>query len=379
MRVLLLIKGLGRGGAEQIVVSTARLGNQSFFDYEVAYLLPEKSALVSDLESAGIVVHCLGTAGRAWPWRLESLVRNRGYDIVHAHSPVPAVASRFFVGRSAYQVYTEHNVWERYRWPTRHANARTFARNDFVIAVSDSVKRSIRSHTRGRVRPPLETIRHGVAPSFSREWEASDGVRQELGFGDGAPLVVTVANFKPSKGHEHLLKAAKIVLGRHPDVCFVLAGVGETEERMKRLASTLGLNRNVAFVGRRDDASRLMRAADVFVLPSEHEGLPIALLEAMMLGRASVATTAGGIPEVITNDESGLLVPCRDERALAEAITALLDDSDRRARYGKAARVRARDFDMSVATRRIESIYAKLAANLPPRNVDASRRSGSLG
>ena len=359
-RVLLLVKGLGRGGAEHIVSQSARLGDSSRFTYEVAYVLPHKDALVHDLSIARIPVHRVGRSSGALVPRLDRLLRERDIDIVHAHSPVPAVAARFVTGRRDIRlVYTEHNSWGRYHPLTRWANAATFLRNDHVFAVSNDVRRSIASSRLGRRHARVEVLRHGLAPDFGAAWRSSDGVREELGIGRDEPIVVCVANFKPHKGHEHLLRAATIVRSARPEARFVLAGVGREEARTRALASDLGLDRTVIFAGFREDAPRLIRAADVFVLPSVREGLPIALLEAMALGRPSVATAVGGVPDVVTDAEALLVAPA-DPEALAEGVVTLLDDEGYRQRMGHAAAARAADFDIRTAIRRIEAVYEEL-------------------
>ncbi|HXF74030.1 MAG TPA: glycosyltransferase, partial [Actinomycetota bacterium] len=208
--------------------------------------------------------------------------------------------------------------------------------------------------------PPVEVLHHGVDPHHLERWSNPDGVLADLGIPDGVPVVATVANFKIHKGHRHLLEAASIVRRSLPEARFVLAGVGPTEPRVREQAAALGLDGSVVFAGLRDDAPRIAAASDLFVLPSEREGLPIALLEAMALGRAVVATRIGGIPEVVEEGRQGILVPPRDPAALAEAILALLGDPGRRARMGEEARRRAADFDLRRAVRRIEDVYEEL-------------------
>lgn len=359
-RVLLLIKGLGRGGAERLVVGCARLGGR--FQYEVAYRLPWKHALVPDLTEAGIPVHCLGADARRWVRTLRSLVRERRIDLVHAHSPVAAVAARVTLPPSVPIVYTEHNVWPRYRLATRWANAATFPRNAYVFAVSQEVASSIRypAPLRWLPVPPVETLVHGLDPTEVGRWAHPDGVRSELGIPDGVPVVTSIANFKAHKGHAHLVRAAQMVRRRVPEARFVLVGAGPLELEVRRRVAALGLEEAVVFAGSRDDAPRIAAASDVFLLASEHEGLPMALLEAMAMGRPAVATRVGGVPEVVRHGTDGLVVPPADPAALADAVTCLLLDPELRRSMGEAARGRAGQFDLRVAVRRIEEVYEGL-------------------
>jgi glycosyltransferase involved in cell wall biosynthesis len=366
-RILLLIKGLGRGGAEQILATSIPHLDRTRFDYEVAYLLPWKDALVREIEEQGIVVHCLdGGHGVGWVARLHSLVRERHIDLVHSQSPVAACGARLaFWGRDRpRRVYTEHNVWERYHPATYWANRLTFALSDYVFAVSDHVRRSITgSGWPGmRSRPPVEMRYHGVDVEAVQIWSHANGLRHELGIPDGTPIVGTVANLKEHKRLDRMLRVASMVRATHPDVRFVFVGSGPLEEKLRQQASRLGLDGTVLFLGFREDAQRVTRSFDVFALASEYEGLSIALIEALALGRAAVVPDVGGLGEVIRNGREGVVVAPSDESALASAIAHLLDDPSERRRMGEMGRARALDFDIRRAVSRIEEVYEELLA-----------------
>jgi glycosyltransferase involved in cell wall biosynthesis len=211
-RVLWLAKGLGLGGAERLLTLTAARIDPTRFQVEVAYVLPWKDAFVAELEEAGVRTHCLGDDGgvRArWVARLRRLLRERRYDVVHTHSPVPAAAARLLTRRPTPVIHTEHNVWDRYRRPTYVANALTYGRNDAVIAVSDGVAESIRKPWWAPRRyPPVETLLHGVEPdSAPRGPEARAAARRELGIAEDTPVIGNVANLTPKKDHAGLIEA----------------------------------------------------------------------------------------------------------------------------------------------------------------------------
>ncbi|MGH2664057.1 MAG: glycosyltransferase [Actinomycetota bacterium] len=362
-RILLLIKGLGRGGAEQLLLSAASHLDRDRFEYEVAYLLPWKNALVGSLEKTGMPVHCLdGARGPGWLTRLRDLVRRRRIELVHSHSPLPAVGSRLALPARMRRVYTEHNVWDRYHRATYWANVLTFPRSDHVFAVSEQVRESIRypRGLRSRRMPPVETLYHGLDPDAVSGWDGPNGIRQELGIPDDAPVVGTVANFKAHKGHGHLLHAALRVRAAVPDVRFVFVGTGPLEDEMRSRAREMGLNGNVVFAGFREDVPRVAGTFDVFCLPSLYEGLSIALMEAMSLGKPVVVTAVGGQPEVVTEARDGFLVPPGDPSALAERLTMLLRDRELRQRLGRNARQRAAGFDIRDAVHRIEAVYSEV-------------------
>jgi glycosyltransferase involved in cell wall biosynthesis len=376
--VLIVIKGLGRGGAEQLLLSGVPYLDTERYRYQFAYLLPWKDSLVPELTGAGLPVHCLdGARGAGWAGRLRALVRRQGIALVHAHSPVAAAGVRAVAGRRTRVVYTEHNLWGRYHRATWAANLATFPRNDHVFAVSETVRASIRYPGPLRLlpMPPVETLHHGLDPAavpglFHRGASLEppgpppgrDGVRGELGIPDDALVVGSVANFKAAKDHATLLRAAAIVRRAVPSLRVVLVGQGPLEAETRRLAGELGLDGTVVFAGFRTDATRLMAGFDAFALSSTYEGLPIALIEAMASGCPAVVTGVGGTPEVVADGVHGFLVPPRDPAALAAGLTRLLGDPALRAGMGAAAAARARDFDIRKAVRRMEQVYARLLA-----------------
>jgi glycosyltransferase involved in cell wall biosynthesis len=362
--VLIVIKGLGRGGAEQLLLSGVPYLDTERFRYQFAYLLPWKDSLVPELAGAGFGVHCLdGARGPGWAGRLRALVRREGIGLVHAHSPVAAAGVRAVAGRRTRVVYTEHNLWDRYHPATWAANLATFWRNDHVFAVSETVRRSIRYPGPLRLlpMPPVETLHHGLDPA-ALPGRGRDGVRAELGIPEDAPVVGSVANFKAAKDHATLLRAAARVREAVPSVRFVLVGQGPLEAETRRLAGQLGLEETVVFAGFRTDATRLMAGFDAFALSSTYEGLPIALIEAMAVGCPAVVTRVGGTPEVVDDGVHGYLVPPRDPDALAAGLTRLLADRALRDGLGAAAAVRAQDFDIRKAVRRMEQVYGQLLA-----------------
>ncbi|GAA4841813.1 glycosyltransferase [Kitasatospora terrestris] len=357
-RVLWLAKGLGRGGAEQLLVNCARNADTSRYEFEVAYVLPHKDALVPALEAAGVRTHCLGAApGALWPWRLRSLLAERRYDLVHSHMPVPAVAARLLTlgPRGARLVHTEHNVWERYRTPTRWANALTYRRNDAVIAVSHAVAGTI-----GRRRPGdwVTVVHHGPDLAGAPEGPAArSAAREALGLPQDAVVIGTVGNLTAKKDQATLLAAFAQLRREHPSAALVLIGAGPLEQQLRSQAGE-----SVVFAGSRPDVPALLPGLDVFTLSSRAEGLPVALMEAMTSGLPSVVTRVGGMPEVLDDGEQGYLVPPGDPAALAAALGRLVGDGGLRERLGSAARERSKSFDVAGAQRSIEQVYARVLA-----------------
>jgi glycosyltransferase involved in cell wall biosynthesis len=363
IRVLHLLKGLGAGGAERLVVDHIACASAGSFGYEVAYLLPWKDALVREAEDAGATVHCLDCRKERdlrWVGRLRRLVREREVDVVHVHSPYVAAATRVALraqrGRPRL-VSTVHNLSESFRTSTRHANNWTMRLDDADFAVSESVRDSLPRRLRGRV----DVVVHGVDLSAVRaSLDRRVAVRHALGLADDDIVVVTVANFRATKDHATLLRAAARVKGLDPRVRFVIVGRGPQEQEVRSLHHDLELGDRALLLVGCDDAVGVIAAGDVFALSSVHEGLPVALMEALVLGRPVVATAVGGISEAVRDGGEGVLVPPRRPDLLADAIARVARDPGLRESMAAAAAIRGDQFDIRNAVYQIETRYREL-------------------
>ncbi len=196
---------------------------------------------------------------------------------------------------------------------------------------------------------------------------ASAILRAGLAVPQAAPVVVSVGRHVPEKGYRHLLAAAALVQPTKPGVHWILVGDGELRSELEAQARQRGLSSQVHFTGWRDDVADVLALADVFVLPSESEGFGRVLVEAMAMGRSVVATTVGGIPDIVLDGETGLLVAPADPVALSNAVGALLDDPARAARLGAAGRARAEStFSLGAHIDAVERVYDEVLGGVAP-------------
>ncbi len=207
-----------------------------------------------------------------------------------------------------------------------------------VIAVSDEVAREI--HGLNVADPKkVHVIQLGLDLDRFVQAPGTSGIlRKELGVSNDALLVGTVGRLVHIKGHRYFIAAAAQVAHRIPEARFVIIGDGPEREALERQVRQDGLGERVFFLGWRRDLQRLYPDLDVVVLSSLHEGTPVAIIEAMAAGRSVVATRVGGVPDVIQDGVTGLLVPPKDPAALADAVVRLLHSSNERGRLGLAAR-----------------------------------------
>jgi glycosyltransferase involved in cell wall biosynthesis len=234
---------------------------------------------------------------------------------------------------------------------------------DFVFAVSEHVRGSIRIPSplpRTRM-PRVDTLYHGIDRQAIALQADGEGIRESLGIAADAPVIGCVANFRPHKAHGDLLQATLRIRGAVPDVRLVLVGGGPLEHAVRSSVHRMGLDSTVVFTGARADVPTIVSCFDVFVLSSRMEGLSIALIEAMSLGKPAVVTDAGGLPEAIPSG-GGIVVPAGQPRALADGVIRLLLDPDLRRRMGHVAEAWSSEFDIRKAVRRIEGVYEELLA-----------------
>jgi glycosyltransferase involved in cell wall biosynthesis len=337
-RVLVVIKGLGVGGAEMLIAGAAHHWDRDRFEYRVAFVLPWKDHLVADLDAVGIEAICIGGRRGMSPAlfrRLRSV--SREVDLVHAHLPVAGISARLVAPVPV--VYTEHNLAGSYRALSRWANRLTYGRNSAVIAVSQPVAEALAGY-RG---PKPRVIPNGVD-------------------------VAHVGNIRPHKGHRNLIQTARHLQKAGLGIRIVSAG-GEKHpgdlDRVRDEADRAGVGDTLAFLGRRRDAATLIAAADVFVNPADVEGLPVAVLEAMMLGTPVVATSVGGVPTVIKHRQTGLLVEPGDPESLAGAVLELLDDRSLASKLADAARALVEEkHGMEPMVRATEQLYEEVLGDV---------------
>lgn len=403
--VTVVIKSLGLGGAERLLVDSLPYLDRAQFRYRFAYITPWKDTLVPAIAAEGFAVTCLGArsgvaqeargrAGRAPNGfaparslqaltllpaalaRLEETMRRTDCRLLQADLPAAGIVARIAGRRTGVPVaYTEHNLQERYHPATRWANRATYAWNDVVFAVSGEVASSIRRNgLAGRGDVDVRTLPNGVPVERMRA-EAVDlpGLQRELGLAPGQPVVGTVAVFRAQKRLLDWLEVARRVAAAHPDVAFLLVGDGPAMPAVQRRVRELGLEARVRLPGFREDGRRLMALIGVYLMTSEFEGLPVAMLEAMAFGKPVVATAVGGIPEVISAGEEGLLAPMGDVELLAAQVNALLSNPSAAEGMGERGRAKvSRRYHTRRRVEAMESAYGELLARERGRQTPAA-------
>lgn len=283
--------------------------------------------------------------------RLRHLFSREAYDVIHVNNTLTYQPLSMLAAASAQLAVVAH-VRNPVRW-TRRA---TLLSRTATRLVSVNQRFAVEARSAG-VSCPVTTCYDGLefAPASAHD---ADEVRRELAPANEV-LIGSVGRLEPQKGYADLLHAAQILLREHSNLRFVLAGSGTQEEALQRLASSLGIADRVRFLGFRSDIPRILSALDIFVSSSHWEGLPLAILEAMLAKTAVVATDAGGTAEIVHDGRTGRLVPMRRPDCLARAVSALVNDPTLRRRFAHQGSLLARPFtDLPARSRALDDVFA---------------------
>lgn len=228
------------------------------------------------------------------------------------------------------------------------------------VAISGAVKGEL---LKAGIPPAQIEVIPSVMNSLTAPRDEGLALRRELGLPVDRPLIGTVANYAEIKGHEYLIEAAAEVVKRYPQAHFLIAG--RDTEKLQPKVDRLGLTGSVLLVGFRRDVPRILAALNIFVLPSLMEAAGTALREAMAVGLPSIGTRVGGIPDSISHEETGLLVPPANASELASAIQRYLEKPEWAKAMGDRGQLWVKkQFSLEHAAQQMEAFYQRLLAGV---------------
>ncbi|MBI5244817.1 MAG: glycosyltransferase [Elusimicrobia bacterium] len=365
-----------RGGERQLLYLACRL---RCLGHENVVVCRRDSPVSREASALGLERFHLPFIGEWDPisaWRLRRRALLSANPILHAHTAHSAALASLAA------------LWGRLPWLAHrrvdfHLSGGLSRRMKYeaagrVVAVSEGVRRVLIEDglPAGRVAVVRDCVPIGAeearavglaepyAPASANERQSLRAkLAGEWSLPAGAPWVGSAAAFVPHKDPETLLRAAALVLAERKDARFILLGEGQLRQALEALASSLGIRGEVIFAGWRSDIVRCLKAFDLLAHSPWGEGLGSVLLEAMACGLPVVATTAGGIPEVVEDGRTGLLSPPRSPQALAERILQTLSDPARAAERACSALAAARGFSLAAAGEKMENLYLELASS----------------
>ena len=361
VRVVEVVATGTNGGAQEHVYGLLTRIDPTRYDVHVVSL--SHGVSVRKLERHGVTVTVIDEPDDAIATgALAVLLGDLRPEVVHNHMyraelvGTRAAIALGEIGRPRpYVVSTIHSSRVRSEEDRRVLHILT-SRMDHLIAVSRSIVEKL--HQEGRDTIPISLIHNGVDLQRYDHQDPCCTLHEEYGLPEGSPIVGVIARLEPEKGHPTLIEAWPAVVAAVPDATLLVVGEGSRRDALEEQAKELGVERRIVFAGRRDDVPAVTAALDVAVLPSYREALGLTVLEAMALSRPVVASSVGGIPEMVEDGVTGLLVPPRDPAALAAAIVRLLRDHPLADMLGRAGHDLVHErFCIELMVREVERIY----------------------
>lgn len=366
-----VLLSLDIGGAEVLARQFAQSLQEQF--RPVFACLDSQGTLGDALRRDGVPICVLGRRPGIdvrCAWRLRRWLKEQKVSLIHAHQYTPffySALARTATGRTPI-LFTEHGRHH----PDHRSSRRVWANRlltrsgDRIVAVSEHVREALIANE-GFAPNRVSVIQNGVSEEvFHADAAVRCDVRRELGFGDNDEVVIQVARLNRLKDHATAIRAIGTLRSTRPNVRLLLAGDGELRRELESLVAELELGHFVRFLGTRNDVPRLLQAADVFLLSSISEGIPLTLVEAMLTGVPCVATRVGGVPEVIRDEVDGLLANAGDAAQLSDQLRRLLDDGAFRRRIARNGTERARSqFGAGAMISQYEHVYHEMLRTGP--------------
>jgi glycosyltransferase involved in cell wall biosynthesis len=361
------------GGAQEHVYNLVNRLDHDFYDVSIVSLSP--GSAVRKLQKAGFEVTVIDEADEVIATaHLATHLAAVRPDVIHNHmyraevvGTKAAMALAAAGHRRPFVISTVHS--SRVRSAEDQEQLRRLTPSmDRLIVVSKAIDEKVVEE--GRLGAERVLVYNGVDLDRLDHQEPCCTLREEYGMEDGSPIVGVVGRLELEKGHPTLLEAWPLVLEHVPNAYLVIVGEGSRMDALRQISVDLGVEHHVVFTGRRDDIPAVTAALDVAVLPSYREAQGLTILEAMAMSRPVVASNVGGIPEMVLDGVTGLLVPPHDPPALAAAIARLLTDhplADTLARAGHD--LVHEKFCVQMMVNAIQELYDEGARAVRPRDI----------
>ena len=361
INVIHLVDELTIGGLEKILTTIVLNLDRKKYNVSV-WCLREGGFFANKLVKEGIDVKILHISTSRNPLsihKLYKLLKSRKFDIIHTHAYSAGTIGRISAFLAGVPVIISHNhsVYDYYNKYYHFVEWLLCLITDKIICVSDIV-RKFTNETQRINANKLITIHNGIDSVCSVTGKEASDIRKELGIPHNHSIICTIAHMEEHKGIKYLLESASLLLQSRNDISFLLVGEGALKEELKRLSTDLKIEKNVIFTGERSNIPEILSLTDIFVLPSLREGLGLAILEAMACGKPVIATNVGGVPEIVKDGVTGILVSPKDPEALHTAMKELLDDKEMQKKMGaNGKKVCNEKFNSKVMVGQIENLY----------------------
>jgi glycosyltransferase involved in cell wall biosynthesis len=368
INVLHVYQNSKTGGIQQQILNLLKAYDRKLINPVFCCLGPRRE-LAEEMEALGVEVVALGYErytrfNAAIIFDLSRVLKEKNIHVLRTHK----YRSNFY-GRLAARlahtpvvVASEHNIYidKELRLGRRTINRLLARWTDQLVAVSEAIRRGVVRFDRIPEEKTMVIHNGAELGRFAGTHNGAD-IRAEFGADADIPLLGFVGRLVPSKGLNYLLEAMSLIIKRHPSARLAIVGDGALMDKLKTKADSLGINGSIIFTGRRRDVPDILDALNVFVLSSVKEGLPNSIIEAMASGLPIVSSDVGGVGELITHEETGLLVPSKEPESLAQAVNHMLSNPAEASRMAAAARAYAlANLSIEGTARTWERLYTSL-------------------
>ncbi len=362
-----LVHTLNVGGAELLARQFAEAACDRY--RFVFVCLDSAGTMAEELVANGYAVEVIGRkSGFDWgcAWRLMEVLTRHRANVMHAHQYAPAFyagLARCLTRQRISILFTEHgrDFPDHRRWKRVWANRLLFGKRDRFVAVGEDVRRAL-VENEGLPANRVQVIHNGIdVARYAKSRFPRSAVRRDMHAADDDLVIIQVARLNAFKDHATALRGFAQVATEFPCARLVIVGEGEERPHIEALVGELKLEERVTLLGLRTDIPALLAAADVFLLSSVSEGIPLTLIEAMAAGLPCVSTRVGGTAEVVIDEKCGLLCRAADPSDLAAKLRRLLASAELRVQFGEAGRIRSRE---RFSDRQMHAAYGALYQEL---------------
>jgi len=366
IKVLHIIKSLGRGGAEMLLPETLKMHNTSAFEWHYIYFLPHKNQMEKAIQEAGGKVTCFPAKNNfsllLHYSKISSYCKEHNIQLIHAHLPWAGVVARIVGKRTKLPViYTEHNNFDRYHFLTKAVSALTYSYQTKVLAVSEDAKTALEKRN---LFHDIVYVPNGVNTSFFCRENKFHAIEEVANLKKSSSIIGTVAVFRKQKRLDIFVEVAHLAQQKNLPFNFLMVGDGPEMEPIKSLIDQHQLT-NVYLTGLQDQPADFMKYMDVFLLTSDFEGLPVALLEAMSMQIVPFCTPVGGIPSIIKDNENGVLLKSQHPLAILEQLeTKIVQEKENFSSMKDQARATiVAEYSIQRMVYELETIYKAVLTN----------------
>jgi len=361
------------GGIGLLLLYLAKHLDKKKFDVTVAfgpgYMLDE------EFFKEGISVYTISISRKIAPFsivkgflQIYRLIKEKRFDIVHSHTSVGGLIGRI-AGKLAgvpvviwsihgFASHEGQNRFKKYFFLLIEKLLDKFT--DHYVAVSEALKKE-GIQNRILTSNKITVIHNGIElRNYNKNFNVIQK-KKELGIEMSRTIIGTVTRFEPQKAIHDFLVSVSYVKKTYPDIKVVIAGDGPLRREIEKLINDLKLNDNITLLGWRNDVPEILAVLDIFCQSSLWEGCPMVLLEAMAVGKPIIATDVGGVKEIVEDDNTGILVPPADPKAMGDAIVKLINNKEKAIKMGMNGRKRAESFfNMDFMLTKYERLYQDL-------------------